>query len=385
MPKRLFIHLQSTEPVQAAWLLVDEAGKIVERASHSDLGQLPTFHNQDSVIVLVPGQDVLLTRAALPKLSRQQLQQALPYSLEEQLTRDVDQLHFATTPYQSDGSLAVAIVAHEKITAWLAALQQVNITPSQLIPTTLALPFAEDQWQINTADGICTLRTGKYAGFVCDEPNLDTLLHLLLAEDAHSHSAKLIRTEWSAEKILEQFAAHFATLPTINLLQNLYQPKKQASQTQKIWLAASAAVLLWIILAFTGNIVSYFILHSEVQATEKKINIIYQRHFPQAKSVIAPRERMTEKLRKMGQSGQNNALALLASVGNSFQQVKTLRIARMELREQQLTLEVTANAFSDIDKVTQLLTQQGLTAKQQNAASSGTQVKATLLVRAGGK
>ena len=47
-------------------------------------------NSQDAeTIAIVPAQDVLLTTAELPKLSRQRLMLALPFALEEQLIDDV--------------------------------------------------------------------------------------------------------------------------------------------------------------------------------------------------------------------------------------------------------------------------------------------------------
>lgn len=55
----------------------------------------------------------------------------------------------------------------------------------------------------------------------------------------------------------------------------------------------------------------------------------------------------------------------------------------MEFREQQLVLDVTSTSFDHLDAFTRSLATQGLNVKQQNAATAGEQVKATLMIRVG--
>lgn len=53
-----------------------------------------------SVRVLVPSTDVTFHSLSLPRQSRRQLLQAIPFMLEEQVASDIDQLHFAVMEMQ---------------------------------------------------------------------------------------------------------------------------------------------------------------------------------------------------------------------------------------------------------------------------------------------
>lgn len=383
MQKSMIIYLHSTNGSIASWISLDENNSILESVAEGDLNQLSVAKDCD-VYVVVPAQDVLLTQAELPKLTRQRLLQALPFALEEQLIDDVNDLHFAIGDYQADGTLPVAVVSKQKMTFWLNLLEQRGIAPQAFIPAIFALPVPEHDWQINTYDNQCVIRTGKMSGFACEQDNLETLLKLKLAELPENQVIDLVRTQFSYLELLEKLANTIQSLHFINLLQGVHQAKPQSTKIRKIWFAAGYILLACIALAFISNIFSFFILHHQANKLETEINQIYKRNFPQASSVVAPRERMAEKLRTVsGQASKNNIFAVLGKLGKSMTDSHGVRIQNLDFREQQLTLEVSAATFDNLDSFIRVLTQQGLTVKQQNAAAVGTQVKATLLIRAG--
>lgn len=380
--ERLFIYLHARD-AQASWIITDDTHKIIQSVADGDLNQLTNTDDKD-VYVIVPAQDVLLTQATLPKLSRQRLLQALPFALEEQLIDDVDTLHFAIGEQQSDGNLSVAIISRQKITAWLENLAALGIAPRALIPAIFLLPYMPSHWQINTDHHHCLVRTGKFSGFACELDNLEILLELKLNEEPEKGTLNLIRTHLSEQQLLERSTGEWLSSPWINLLQGSYQAKPPSTKTKKIWQYAAYLAIACVTIGFFNHLVSFFMLNRQANKIEAEINQIYMRNFPQAKSIVAPRERMEDKIRKLaGQAHKNNLLALLGELGKGLSEAPGIRIQNMDFREQQLTLEVTAATFDNLDAFTRSLSQQGLAVKQQNAATVGEQVKATLMIRAG--
>lgn len=383
MQKRIIIYLNSTDLTQASWIVLDKENKIIESADKADLTQLSSANEAD-VYVVVPAQDVLLTEAELPKLSRQRMLQALPFALEEQLIEDVSELHFAIDEYQSDGKLPVAIISNQKMTTWLTQLEQHKIAPLAFIPAVFILPHVNNEWHINLSISAALVRTGKLSGFACEPSNLETLVDLKSKENPENQPINITRTQFSEQQLLEKYAADLSAKPFINLLQGKYQAKPQANKTKKIWKIAGYLVIALIALAFVSNIISFFILQHQVSQMETVINQIYKRNFPNATAIVAPRERMTEKLRTVsGQAGKNNFLAILAKLGKSLSEFPGIQIKNLDFREQRITLEIMASNFDYIDGLIKKLSQQGLIVKQQNATTIGSQVKATLLIQAG--
>ncbi len=400
IPKRILIYLHEEH---ASWLIVDEAGQTQQMVLRGNLADLTPLVQGHEIRVIVPSQSILLTQAFLPKLNPQRLKQALPFALEEQLIDDLNDLHFAVGDYQTiDNSFPVAVVAKAQMDVWLAALEKAAIVPHALIPTALALPYAIDNEYICIDDDIAMVRTGLYTGFTCDKNNLATFLELQFAETESNVSGihlynfsttpvAITSDTITVNEILldeNQFLEHLMkwteSSPFINLLQGPYQLTQKTTRTKKIWALASGIALIWVGLAFLNNIGSFFILHHATANTEQQIEKIYKRHFPQASAMVAPRQRMEEKLKTLtATANKNNFLAMLAIVGNHFSKAKGIQLLGLDYRGNRLTLNVTATTFDNLDTFTQALLQQNLVVKQQNAGMAGSTVKANLLITQG--
>ena len=399
MTQRILIYLHAQ---QASWLIIDENDQTQQSMTRGNLADLMPLTENCKIEVIVPGQTILLTAAELPKLNAQRLIQALPFTLEEQLIDDVHTLHFAIGEYQSNGSFPVAVIAQEKMATWLAELAQANITPDTLIPATLALPFTPDNWYACIYDEIGIVRTGHYTGFSCDKENLQTFLELQLSEAEQKpacihlynfsttpttiklNSTTLNEMTLGEDQFLEHIAKWTATYSFINLLQGPYKPIRKSTATKKIWLVVGCLAIAWTGLALFSNLGSLLILHHATATSEQLINKIYQRNFSQASSVVAPRQRMEEKLKKLSiATNNNNFLSILSLIGNNLPKAKSIQLLSMDFHDNQLTLSVSATTFDSLDSFTRALTQQGLHVKQQSAGIAGSAVKANLLISQG--
>lgn len=381
--KSVVIYIHS-DGIHYSWVILDAANNITDRISKGDIHQLSVTKDHE-IYVIVPAESVFLTSVTLPKLSKPRLLQALPFALEEQLIEDVGELHFAVGEYRIDGSLPVAVIAKDKMAAWIQFFDERQLSPRAFIPAMFCLPYSEKAWQINSYEQNAIVRTGKWSGFGCESDNLETLLDLKLADEPNRDAIELFRTEFSPLSLLEQLSPHLEKANFINLLQSGFQAKPQGTKIKKIWMLACGLALAAILFAFVGNIISYFILSRDANKIETEINHIYKHNFPNATSIVAPRQRLTEKLRSLsGQAGKNAVLVILGKLTKSLNEIKGITIKNMDFREQQMTLDVLGESFDSLDGFSKNLMQQGLNVKQQNAATQGSQVKATLLIRTGG-
>lgn len=398
----IFIYIHNTEPFDTSWIELDETGQILQTHIHGNLADAGMIAKTSEVIVAAPAQDVLLTTTELPKLNRQRLMAALPYSLEEQLADDVTQLHFAPADYQPDQPLAVAVVAQQKMNAWIKHLTDAGITPNSIIPATLTLPYVENNWQTSVDNNTAAVRTGKYSGFACDHDNLSAMLSLKLNETEnkpeciHIHNSSLQPLNLNTSKVtineiriaekpfLEDLAQTIKRNDSINLLQGVYRPKIKTSQTKMIWVSAACLAIAWFVISMFNNFISLTLLHHENNRLEQAINKIYFKEFPNASSVTAPRDRIEAKLRQItSQAARNAFFNLLSLVGKNLSQSPAIHLQSLEFNENQLNLSVTTDSFNKLDAFTQALTHQGLRVTQKNAAISDKQVKANLFIQAG--
>lgn len=402
--KRLVIYLSCYPTMMASWVAWNEANVVQDMVFEGDIADLKAYALGYHVTVIIPGENCLLLHTTLPKLSRQRLLQALPYALEEQLIADIQDLHFAIAEYQPDGTVPVAIIKRQWMETYIEILKQVGISANCMVPSTLALPFLPHHWQIYVLKDICLVRTGKYQGFACDHENIATFLTSQLAAFSvqpeslqvyyfsnlatplHVPNIAIQEIACADKMVLENMGDSLNTHPSMNLLQGQYASKQSSSLTKKIWFACGYIAASWIALLFLNHVVSYFILQNALQKSELAINTIYKKHFPAATSVVAPRERMQEKLKKISSDANKNyILGLLGMIGKSLHQSPAIHIKQLDFREHSLTLTIVAPSFDALDRFKTSLKQQGLIVKQQSAGAGMTDslVKANLIINTG--
>jgi general secretion pathway protein L len=399
--KRIVIYIHHIEPFDASWVIITEYNEIQQIVLHGDLTTLKSIAPHYEIHVIIPGQDVLLTYAELPKLSRERLLQALPYAIEDKLVDDISKLHFAVGQFSPLGT-PVAIISKEKINTLLHHLKLFDIAPHTMIPSTLVLPWTEHHWHASCDDTTCAIRTSPFSGFACDKPNFPTLLQLKILEtpqkpewlylenitqtpmNLNLDHLLINETQITENQFLEKIALLFNTHSYINLLQGYYRPKRKSIQTKKIWVATAVLSGIWFFSSLFNNLISFFILNHTKNTLEQDIKLIYYEQFPSATSVVAPRERMETALKKASATtGQNDFLMLLSFVSDSLYQSKNVKVLNLNFQQNHLYLAVSAKSFADLDLLSHELSQSGLRVKQQNAAMAGTEVKADILISKG--
>ena len=116
-------------------------------ASPDGMALLNAFleHDRNSIVFAVPSEQVTFLERAVERAERKLLAQSLPFSVEERLAEDVDQLHFAHR-WLSEERIAVSVIRKSVLEEFqqepaIAAL-------SQWIPDVLLLPSDPGQWVI---------------------------------------------------------------------------------------------------------------------------------------------------------------------------------------------------------------------------------------------
>lgn len=408
MQRKLVIYLDQKQDACPGWTLVVKDA--IRQVAHpgGDLAELKAAALNSKVVVLVPAEQVSLMMVKLPKMNRARLAQAIPFALEEQLIADLDTLHFAAGSIQPDGYTPVAVVDQTLMQLWLAQLEEWEIQVDILIPVTFALPYTEHTWTAVVSDtlfgDIATVRTGRFSGFACDHDNFMTLLDVALMSSEHvpqliqieDYSAKpqaevavlAVPLEYqthNADTLRERLALNAGTTPHINLLQDKYAAKKSRYfELRTVLKAAKYLACVWIAILFIYPLVSYLILSNEERLLTKQMLVIYKKHFPDASELIAPQMRMEEQLKKLShEPGQNQLLLLLGYLSKSLQNNANIELSRLDFQNQQLVLQLSAATSNDFTAFLDLLTNQGLSVKQQNAILTGQRVNATVSIEKG--
>jgi general secretion pathway protein L len=398
----VFIHLESKTDV-VAWQRLEADGSIAA-SGHGALVDVAESIVGSRVVVIVPGEDVLLCGASVPGQKRRLLAQALPYVLEEQLVDDVEELHFAIGKVEDDKA-AVAVVRHDVISAWLEQLRDAGIEPYALVPETLVLPLDENQWSLLCQSERCLLRTGPQAGLAMDKDNASALLSLCLSE-AESSDAKLqsikvydiaeaapdlsgldIELQQQVETMppLNLMASVYDENQVINLLQGQYSRRGRVSQYWRPWRVAASMVAVWLIMQVVVSVMDYQRLNSDQQTLQTEIIAAYKQAFPEARNIPNPRvqmERALKSLRGGGSAGAGGFSELLTQVGKQFKDASNIKLQRVSYKDGLLDVGFLIDDLQQLDQLKQKLISDGqLQVDIQSASARGDKIDARLRIK----
>ena len=119
-----------------SWAVVDAAGQLLVAPSESTGAPLQDAAAGRRVALLLPGSDVALLTAALPAGNEAKLQPLVPFALEDQVSQDIELLHFALG--QRDvftGITSVAVVERALLQRWLDHAHALGLAPQAALPS----------------------------------------------------------------------------------------------------------------------------------------------------------------------------------------------------------------------------------------------------------
>ena len=288
-----------------SWVLLDAHGKAQGKILEGTLAACAASAAGRRVTVLVPSVDVLLSRARVPTKNRRRLLQALPYAMEEQLSEDIAELHFALGLQDEDGAYSVAVVAKAKMDAWLGVLDDAGVRPDAVVPEVLALPIQETSWSALIQGDAAAIRTGMGAGFGCDTESFPHLVPIAIAEagesapravelyaspDASSavSAGELKTTLMPIEHPLQALLKGVAVEAGINLLQGAYSRRDQMQKLWLPWRAAAVVLGVWIILQGGLTLFEIYSMKQKLAAVDQQITRPFRATFPSIQRMVEP-------------------------------------------------------------------------------------------------
>lgn len=162
---------------EPGWLRI-EGDAVVARGSGIDTVPPPASEEDspERVVLVAPGAEVAIHWAAIPaNLSPAQAQGAARIMASEVSADPLDTLHIAYgPPLTDDEDRCLALVAEERMAAWLAEAQAIGYDPERVIAEPLLIMPPEDGFRIFSRAGLDNLRARKRAFAV--EPDLGALL-----------------------------------------------------------------------------------------------------------------------------------------------------------------------------------------------------------------
>jgi general secretion pathway protein L len=403
MRPRLIIRLENDTDALVRWMAVDAQGAAEGDVRRSDLADAAAAAAGRQVVALVPGADCLLLGARIPTQSRQRLARAVPYALEDQLTEDVENLHFAVGERDAAGRLWVAVVARERMNAWLDALSDAGLDPEQIYPETLALPKSGHAWTVLAEPDRFLVRTGAEAGFAGDPGNLSPLLEAALTEAGDEAPERLLVYEAEGHRaelpdVAPEVERHTVDDATALLAENLSPrrainlrtgPFARTRALQAQWRRWRVAAVMLAALVVVGTGRAWFenwSLQAESDQLREQINEAYLSAFP-GRAPTYPRRQMEQRLAALRSGGDADAagfLPLINRIAPVIKEGEGVDLSALSYRGDSLQLEFYTANLQQVDRLKQALSRlEGIQVEVRSAQSDGDRVQGRLQITVG--
>lgn len=382
--------------------MIDEFGEVLLGPNDGADDSLIDAIENNTVSVIVPGADVLLTTVTVPKMSRAKILKAIPNLLEESLVENLSDVHFAIGEIRAGKPLCVAVVSKEKMNNWLAFLAQ-NIPTitgrvSSFVPDTLCLGWRKKQWSALLYNEKVLVRTAKELGYVVDNDNFLMLtmsilnsakapkLFQLYSNDGQPTGIEQFSFEVKQDRINDPLLVFFAknlrdSVP-LNLLQADFAQQNSTDLTKTLATMAAGLVVVWLSLLTVIDTVKYFVLNSQVGEQNVQIETVYKEIFPKATSVVSPRKRVERLLNDVkGAGASSEFMQTLAMVSPIVDQAKGVTLEELSFSGKDLMIKVAATDFGLLDQLVTSLKGKGLAVVQNQASKSNGKIQSRITIK----
>lgn len=395
----LRIHIPSswpdTEPdASLPWCRLGTRGECLAAGSATPADLPPT----EACELVLPAEAVLLTRASLPRGSKQKMQQLLAYAIEDRLVTEPDTVHVAAGPTLADGQTVLAVIDKAWLTRLLARLNEAGLRPQSAWPETLLPALPADGWVMVWDGRGGFLRSGKHAGMSLDggssaqPPAALTLSvaearaaaalphHLLLRlredtpppdAEAWSHALGVtvdVGVNWTPLQHPD------ATAGAINLLQGAFAPTGAARDW---WpkLRLPLVLLGLIVLVQVGaTSTEWWLLSREKQKLHAAMEKSFREAFPDARVVVDAPLQMQRNLADLrgaaGQMSPSDFLPLLSRVATALDADSRGSLRAIRYEASQLNLDVPVADQAAADQLVKRLADAGLASQLQSVSGS---------------
>jgi general secretion pathway protein L len=380
-----------------SWAVADATGQLLSLPSSDMGGGLHTMSTGRRVALLVSGADVSQFQIALPAGNESRLLQLAPFALEDQVSQDVEQLHFAVGQRDTGtGLVPVAVVERSQMQDWLARAAQLQLIPQSVFAESDLAPVLPGHVTMLITDGQLLLRndTARPLLLPANDPSL--ALDMLLGDETdlatvnlavysspedwevHGNAVEALRDKLASLKVqlssgglLAQFAQGLAHSSPINLLQGGFRPQRAsgAGWRQWRWVAMLAGALLLL-----HGIGSLWEMHQLRKASvEQDMLQLYGSVFPGQPPGEQPRRTMQQRLDSLaGEANQQGELLhMLAAVAAARQNVPVAQLLSATFEPGSLKLKLSAPDATTLEQFSQALRASGYTAEVVSGSVRG--------------
>lgn len=391
----LLLRLSSAPEEAPSWVATDATGALLPETSSA--ADAATLAQGRQVALLVPAGEVALFNVQLPPGNEARLQQLAPFALEEQVSEDLDQLHFAVGPRDAaTGLVPVAVADRDQMGRWLAAADSLGLRPRALFAESDLIPLLPGHVTLVITPEQYILRDGAGRPVALPADDLPLALSALLGAqaslaDVHlvvhatpaqwsQHEAAVealrplvasLRVQLAADGLMWLYAQGLTASAPVNLLQGAFKPQTAGGFDWRRWRTAAALLLGLLLLHAAGSLWELRQLRATSTTLDAEVERVYGAIFPGQRPGATPRRALENRMRAVasGDRPAGELMPLLAALSAARQNVPVASLEGITFKPGELQLKLSAPDAATLEQFSQALRAGGYSAQ----VSSGRQ------------
>lgn len=363
----------------------------------SDAHQLAAQHR---CVLFIPVTDVYLARLELKTSNKKQLYKAVPYALEDELSEDIEQLHFAVHTNHQVEYTSVMVINRELLTELMSLLEQCQLMPEIITADIYDLVWSDSSsWSCLIENDYALVRTALDDGFSSSVSDLAEYIELTVKQ-TQSPPDKLqiyssADTTELASEIVETSGIEVnlqTTLPIqqhfeqthINLLQKDFAQEKTHLNSLKPWFTALLLTASIAVLLLTSRAIEVVRLNALDKRLNHTIEETFRETFPEVKNIVNPRVQMEQRLANIETQNQHKQRSLfLKLLHHSAEAIKAhtdSSITDIQFRASKLTLDINVPTIQVLEELKVTMQSKKINAQIQTARNVDKHVEARISI-----
>jgi general secretion pathway protein L len=369
MSKSRVIYYTFTDAVTQSAIL-SENNAVEQVCGDIDLKKLDQLEKQN-IVVLLPSQHLTFHQTHIHTNRTTQLQQALPFALEESLAGDITAYKFCLLYNQASTQHTVVM----KLDYWQELLTTfASCKTVSLVADIYALPY-EGHWSMLISTHRVLIRTGTYSGLCIDRSHLDYFLtdYLPTLEappqqmsiySTVAHSIQVPGLTIHTHIIENEFEFLASGLSDYNKYNCLRDKPKRRLLAHKWRLYASVALSVALFSFISTTLWQHHHLTQLQQRYETDIARVYRQVFPHASQISAPQVRFERELKqRLALTQGEPTLHLLHTIAPYLLAQRKVRLKAIHYHNSELHLSLHSSSLAAITQLKHDLVQHGFQAK----------------------
>ena len=351
-----------------AWVKLDKHDRPVDKGQFIEAAFLNTYPKQiHSVIGVAPSDSTTFHQVEVPTKNRSNMLAALPYSLEDRLSEDIEHLHFTVMDWTPGGAVQVAVIARQTLSDYVQVFEDAGVTLDAIVPEHALLPIHPDcdATIIKQAEDQLVVKWEKYSSFTLDQDAFDDWWAVEenrglrigvndqpLALELKSQGGEFV-SHWAIgddfRSWLEQAPEQFKGASS--LLHGTCQPEHLKPNNRLLNIGAGLALAALLVLG-VSNWLEANKLQIQFDTNQQAIRGMFEKAFPGEEYLDRPRRQIASLLSISEDQPASELFQYLLGIGASVIPQNGAELEELNYRDQQMQIGVSAPNFASLDNIT---------------------------------